>query len=319
MGNPFEFTSQQNLFSFLRQKGSFLWLKWDGYQLPYCDAFERVLDVAVVRQLSDVSAFGPEHAGVKVGLPKDQSRWKSGWDNAGGQPLQAAHVSRTVLVQVREKVWVGGEQWNTGGTEYEAEVPAPAAGYLWVQGHPQTGGQLLGWNDCHARIINADGSSTEMIKAEPVYSGKNLVKIRCDGLGRYNAEGVLTEPEDRHVTAWKEGTQKQAPATRISPLMLGRSEQDHRLAMVVKGTDADPAQVEAHIGLWVALPYDSVPWDDLTPDARRVATMLCKNGAITMDHSPAGSGLVEVMGADWAGVDFGGWEPQMSEFRVVAS
>lgn len=313
MGNPFEFTSAQNFWSFLREDGWF----WKGYQLPYCDVWSRPLDTTKVTQLSTTPAFESHQHDVPLTFPKDQSKWKARWTNADGQPLQAGDPDQSLTVIVLRTTWVNGKPVHLpGDIDYTVEVPAPKAGYLWVQGNPQPTTQLRGWHDQHARIINPDGSSTEMIGANPTHKAGRTLSVECHGLGRYDPDGKLTDPRDRHVTVWKEETEKGVPATRVSPLMLGRDESPHRLAIVVKGTDTPTSMNE--IGLWIALPHDAVPWADLTPDAHRIASMLVNHGAITMDHGGNG-GVCEVSGSDWAGLNLGNWIPTFDQFRLVST
>lgn len=309
MSNPFIFSSIQNTLPCLR----------GGYKLPDTDVLERPLDTTLIPALTDTLIPGVDPTDT-LRLPKDQSNWKTNWNNAGGQPIQLGDPSETIRVKVREKVWTGNTQTNTGRFEYEVDVPAPAAGYLWVQGNPQYANNLIGWSDCHARILNPDGSSTEMIKAVPIKSGGRAIAVEVDALGRYDPDGNLWDERDQHVTVWKEGTQKKVPATRISPLMLRRFEPLHRLAIVMKGNDSTPGDVEKHIGHWVGLPYSAVPWDDLEgyPDAQYLARCLTTHGAIIMDHSPVGSQIVEVTGGlEWEDYDTGGWAPFMEDFRLV--
>lgn len=319
MGNKFQFTQDQNIWRHLREKGQFLWWKWKGYVLPGMDPEVeeyRTLDTTAVPGLG-VRAFGAHLAGVPVGLPKDQSRWKQSWDNASGQPLQAGDPSIPLQVDVLKTHWVGGRPRHfSGDVEYSATIGGPIAGYVWVQGNPQPANQIVDSTDAHARIVYPDGSSAEMIGVRLFNSKGRTVRVECRGLGRYNPDGELTHADegDRHVTAWKEETAQDGPAGRITPLMLGRTEPAHRLAVSVPGVDAPDTMHE--IGMWVALPEEAVPWGSLTPDAARVARMLVDHGAITMDHGGIGS-LVEITGADWKGVDFGKWAPTYDQFRRV--
>lgn len=318
VSNQFEFTPDQNLWPHLRQKGSFLWWSWKGYQLPYSDVgADRPIDTSTISQLGAEPAFGPHQHGVELALPKDQSKWKKGWVNASGQPLQLGDPRRLIEVQVMRRTWAGDRPvYRSGDYAYTVKVPAPRAGYLWVQGNPQPVEHLSGWHDQHARILNPDGSSTEMIGATPKNSGGRTVSVEVRGLGRYDADGRLWDPRDRHVTVWKEETEQDGPAGRITPMMLGRAEAPHRLAISVPGVDAPDTLHE--IGMWVGLPRTAVPWDDLTPDAHRVATMLVNHGAMTMDHGNRGN-VIEITGADWAGVDWGNWKPTYDQFRRVAA
>lgn len=309
MTNPFEFDRVQNLIPALRAPGP-VWFGrrlWPGYQLRYCDCnLLRVLDTAEVGQVSTEPAFEAQHHGTLVGLPRDQVPWKPSWNNASGMPLQAADPAKPVTVRVLERAWVDGRLVNTGRIAYTAKVPGPVAGYAWTQGNPQPAGQLQGWNDAHIRFINPDGSSTEMIGALPKHAWGQLQSIDCTGLGRFNPDGELTDPRDQVPTAWKGG--------RTSAFMLGRNEADHRLALVVPGADAPDTMHE--IGMWVALPHSAIPWNDLTPDAHRVASMLVRNGAMTTDHGNRG-GIEHVTGADWDGVNWDGWAPDFADFRTV--
>lgn len=310
MTNPFEFTPAQNLIAGLRAPGPKLWGRrlWDGYELPYCDAnLLRVLDQTEVGQVSTDPAFEEQHHDTPVGLPASQVPWKARWNNAHGMPLQAADPDKPVTVRVLEREWVDGRQVNTGRIAYTAEVPGPVANYAWAQGNPQPTSQLQGWNDAHIRFVNPDGSTTEMIGALPTHAWGKLQSIDCTGLGRFTADGELTDPRDRVPTAWKGG--------RTSELMLGRNEADHRLALVVPGLTDDESNLH-EIGLWVAVPHSAIPWDDLTPDARRVALMLVNHGAITTDHGRYGA-IESVSGADWQGVNWGGWSPTLGDFRLA--
>lgn len=309
MTNPFEFTPAQNLIPALRADGP-VWFGrrlWKGYRLPACDAnLDRVLDTTEVTQVGTDPAFDEHHHDVKVRLPDDESRWRASWTNAGGVPLQAADPATPVKIRVLESVWVDGRKINTGRVAYSAEVPGPVARYAWVQGNPQPAAQLQGWNDAHVRLINPDGSSTEMIGCLPHHAYGRTHTIDCLALARYSPDGELTGPRDRHVTVWQ---------GRVSELILGRGEVSHRLALIVPGLRDDPSNAH-EIGLWVALSHSAVPWDDLTPDAHRVASMLVHHGAITTDHG-LHSGVESISGADWIGIDWGGWRPRLGDFRAV--
>lgn len=321
MGNPYEFSPAQNLFGFLREDGPRLFggkPLWKGYRLPTEPIPDRPLDTATISKLSNTKAFRDELDSSVVEFPKDQSKWKAHWSRMSGQPIQTGDPSQPIEVRVMEQVWVGSGRTNTGNVAYSAQVPGPIGGYLWVQGHPQPVEQALGWSDCHARLLNSDGSSTEMIGARPVYSGKKLRYVECSSLGRYSAEGELLYPQDEHVTVWKESTQQgDLKATRISPLMLDFFERHHRLALVVQGDDK-ATETMGEIGLWIGLPHSAVPWNDLTPADQRIAQMLVTHGAITMDHGGR-SGLVHVSGGQWGGIKFSGWAPKLGEFKVVTA
>lgn len=307
MGNPFEFTDAQSAWNCLRA----------DYEVQPCDVEERPLDRAFVSEVTGVAPFAETHAGDRLSLPVDQTNWNGGRQNLSGQPLQKGDPSKTLEINVLKKIW-HGDSWTAGGVEYTVNVPAPEAGFLWVQGNPQRNANTISWNDCHARILNPDGSSTEMIKVRTKNSGSRTVSVECTGLGRYDADGNLWDERDNHVTVWKESTQKNVPATRISPMMLGRHEEPHRLAIVVKGDDRDEGALD-EIGLWIALPYDSVPWQDLNPngDAYRIASMLVNHGAITIDHG-GNSGVAEVAGSHWRGFDSEGWAPTLDQFVLVS-
>lgn len=308
MTNPFEFTPAQNLIAGLRAPGPKWWGRrlWPGYQLPYCDAnLTRVLDTTEVGGLATTPAFEEHHHTAPVGLPEGQVPWKASWTAADGMPLQAADPAKPITVRKLERAWVDGRLVNTGRIERTVEVAGPVAGYLWVQGNPQPTLQLQGWNDAHARLINPDGSSTEMIGVLPRNAWGRTDYVDCTGFGLFDPDGLLVEGVP--PTAWKGG--------RTSALMLGRNEAPHRLALVVPGLTDDESNLH-EIGLWVALPHSAIPWDDLTPDGHRLARMLCSFGAITTDHGRY-SAIESVSGADWQGVDWGGWAPSLGDFRVV--
>lgn len=307
MTNPFEFTQAQNLFHGLRAPGPKWWGRrlWPGYDLPFTDAnLTRKLDTTEVGALATTPAFDEHHHDARVGLPQGQVPWNAYWNAADGMPLQAADPSKPITVRKLERAWVNGQLANTGRIEHSFEVPGPVANYLWVQGNPQPTSQLQGWNDAHARLINPDGSSTEMIGCLPHHAWGRTDYVDCTEYARFDPDGSLIDGEP--PTAWKGG--------RTSALMLGRNEAPHRLALVVPGADAPDTMHE--IGMWVAVPHSAIPWDDLTVDGSRLARMLVHCGAITTDHGQF-PGIESVTGADWQGVNWGGWSPTLGDFRVV--
>lgn len=308
MQNPFEFTGAQNLFHGLRAPGPKLWGRrlWPGYDLPFCDAnLTRALDTTEVGGLATSPAFDEHHHDARVRLPESQVPWKASWTAADGMPLQAADRTKPITVRKLEQAWVDGRLVNTGRVGRTVEVPGPVAGYVWVQGNPQPTSQLQGWSDAHARLINPDGSSTEMIGVLPHNAWGRTDYVDCTGFALFDPDGLLIEGVP--PTAWKGG--------RTSALMLGRNEAPHRLALVVPGLVDDESNLH-EIGLWVALPHSAIPWDDLTPDGHRLARMLCSFGAITTDHGRF-PGIESVSGADWQGVNWGGWAPSLGDFRQV--
>lgn len=307
--NPFEFDAAQNLFAGLRAPGP-KWFGrrlWPGYQLPYCDTnLTRVIDTTEVGLLSNTAAFEDHHHDTRIGQPPTgQVPWKPHWNSAGGNPLQAADPKNPIEVRLLESIWVNGAKVNTGRVERSVTVPGPVAKFAWVQGNPQPAIHLQGWNDAHVRLINPDGSSTEMIGCRPHNTSKRTDYIDCTGFGLFDPQGNCVDGTP--PTVWKGG--------RTSELMLGRNESPHRLALVMPGLTDDDTNMH-EIGLWVALPHAAVPWDDLTPDAYRWARMLVHNGAITTDHGLY-SGCEAVTGADWQGADWGEWSPTLGDFRVV--
>lgn len=297
--NPFEFDWAQQLVAAFRAPGP-VWFGrrlWPGYRLPTCDANgARRLDLTHAGALADCP-FRPELLADEVALIGDPVPWPAYDEHAGGLPLQLGHPTNRVLVT----------ETHPDYPRREIQIPAPEGGWLWVEGNPWPAWRMATASyDCHARIIwPADGASWEMIGAVPHRQWGQLTTITCRALARYDADGNL-DRRDRPVT--------RAPVQHSS-LLLGRTEPPHRLSLAIRGDDNNPDTL-GEIGRWVALDRDRVPWDELTADAHRVATMLCSFGALTVDHSGR-TGLPATAGAQWAGVSWGGWRPRLADFREV--
>lgn len=298
--NPYEFTWAQAQFPFLRGDGP-QWFGrplWTGYRLPFCTANDRRrLDTARVGALAEMP-FQDDIANDKVGLPHAQVPWTGNMTHAVGSPIQRTHPTNRVKVIET--------QYGDVKTSW---IPAPADGYLWVEGHPFPASRMAtaSSNDMHARLIGKTGETWEMIGAVPhpdQWGG--LETITCLHLARYDLNGELRDG-DRHVVRG---------SIQASALFLGRAEPMHRLGLVIRGDDNDPKSQP--LDQWVALDPMSVPWGELTPDAHRVAAMLTVHGAYTFDHGGV-TGLGAIAGADWVGVDFGGWAPNLSDFRKVTA
>lgn len=301
--NPFEFTVAQQTIPALRAPGPRVFGKraWPGWSQPFCDAnLMRPLDTARVGRLGDSpwrTDGNPDVRNDRVGPPRSHVPWPGSDMHGGGNPVQRAHATRTVPVTAMH-------MWR--GISPTVHIPAPDAGWLWVEGNPWPAWRMATDNtrDCHARIITETGESWEMVGAQPVHASWGLEQIRCSKLAHYSAAGDLLDGTD-HVTKGR------IQATR---LLLGRNEAPHRLGLVVRGDDRDPNAQP--IDQWLGLDPETVPWDTLTMDAHRVATMLVEHGCYTFDRG-GHSALASVSGADWAGVDFGGWAPRMGDFRRV--
>ncbi|MEZ5350963.1 MAG: hypothetical protein R2714_17460 [Microthrixaceae bacterium] len=298
--NPYEFSWAQAQFPFLRGDGPewFGRRLWDGYRLPFCTANDRRrLDMARVGGLGEMP-FQDDVAGDRVGLPHAQVPWTGNMTHAVGSPIQRTHPTNRVKVIET--------QYGDVKTSW---VPAPADGYLWVEGHPFPASRMSTdpAQDLHARIIGANGETWEMNGAVPHYDQwGGLNAITCLNLARYDLNGKLRDG-DRHVVRGN---------IQATALLLGRAEPMHRLGLAIRGDDRDPDSQP--LNQWVGLDPMSVPWGDLTPDAHRVAAMLATHGAVSFDHGGV-TGLGCVAGADWVGVNFGGWAPRLSDFRMVAT
>ena len=301
VSNPYEFTWAQAQFPFLRGDGPewFGRRLWYGYRLPFCTANDRRrLDTARVGGLGEMP-FQDDVAGDRVGLPYAQVPWTGNMTHAVGSPIQRTHPTARVKVIETDTDYARPPMW----------IPAPADGYLWAEGNPFPAFRMATdpGQDLHARLIGATGETWEMSGAVPHYDQwGGLDGITCRNLARYDLNGELRDG-DRHVVRGN---------IQASALFLGRAELPHRLGLVIRGDDNDPKSQP--LDQWVALDPMSVPWGELTPDAHRVAAMLTVHGAYSFDHGGV-TGLGAIAGADWVGVNFGGWAPNLSDFRKVTA
>ena len=297
MSNPYEFTPAQSFIPALRGDGPVIFGRplWTGWREPTCQANDRrILDLATVPRLGD-KAFRAELDSSVVALPEP---WRAPEQHAPGSPIQPAHPTNTVLVEERHpRGWYRPR---------DLDLPAPADGHLWISGNPFPASRMrASIYDRHARLIAADGSTIEFYGAEAHYSWGKLVKITCQAVARWTPDGIL-DPDDRPVTKTTEWA---------TSMLLRRGDIPHRLALVVAGTDDEEDTLD-EIGRWVGLPFDAVPWDDLTPDMRPVAEALVHCGAVVIDHGLHSAVGVVADGA-WQGVNWGDWRPTLGDFRAV--
>ena len=134
--------------------------------------------------------------------------------------------------------------------------------------------------------------------------------IQCASVGVWdNSTGALLD--GRPVIACRR---------QLAPMLLGRADVmnviPHRLAITVRGSDRDPRHFP-WLNDWIALDPKKVP-TDLPREARVLADMLCTHGAIVGDHGGV-TNLSVIAGANWNGIDWGGWAPKLSDFRRVTS
>lgn len=283
MTTRYEYTFWQSMLPFLRS----------SYRFPSCDlpAGLRRLDTTRVHELTDTPAFaGTVVANDELVLPR---AFRPGEQSAPGIPCQ--FTDRAEVLKVVERSPYRNEQRTV-------LVHQPVAGDLWVSRTPWPVWRQSSMSyDRAARIIADDGSTVELIGVTPVHAGE----CHAMGVARYDRNGEL-HPDDIHVTRGP------VQATR---LYVDRAEPPHRLGIVIRGDDKDPNATA--IDQWVALDPAAVP-SNLTPDAERLASMLVEHGALTYDRGGVCS-LTQVAGAQWNGVDLGGWRPSMADLRLVAT
>ena len=230
----------------------------------------------------------------EVRLPRDPVPWRT-WDTMQGRPVQMGHPTKTMKVRASHK--------DHGVQEFV--VPAPNDGPLWVEDFPRPlWSQIIQGTDRHAIVIGRN-TTCEMIGVSTI-SGT----IQCASAGVWdNSTGALLD--GRPVIACRR---------QLAPMLLGRADVmnviPHRLAITVRGSDRDPRHFP-WLNDWIALDPKKVP-TDLPREARVLADMLCTHGAIVGDHGGV-TNLSVIAGANWNGIDWGGWAPKLSDFRRVTS
>lgn len=241
-----------------------------------------------------------EIANDPVRLPSSPVPWK-GKASMEGRPAQAGSSRETVKVRTSHR-WHGQNTYH---------IPKPVDRPLWVEDMPT--GMTAQWfanlghptYDGHAIVCDTTGRCAEL-------SGvwKNTGTIEAKKCGIWSPDGKLLE-----------GREVIAANRQLLPLLLNRDDLEvpryaHRLTITVRGDDRDPEHFP-WLNDWIALDPNRVP-AGLSPHAKVLADILVRFGAVIGDHGGT-TNLSVISGAQWKGIDFGGWQPRLRDFVNVVS
>ena len=280
--------------------GSQVW--WDSARVSWKPP---VSDVPSTRRVdrTEVTSTTADHPMLvelgddPVRMPESPSPWR-GQHSLPGRPVMRASDR---MVTFHENHW---------GKHTAKPVPLPAApGGYWVEDMPWPWVRMA-WSDFydkHIIMVHEDGRTWEMIGATRVFGFVPWgVHYRCLHLARYSSEGVIT-PGDKGVIASQ---------NELSTLLLNRFDDPHRLTITLRGSDKNPEQFK-RIGTWVALDPAKAPTGLRDQSAQKIVNMLVTHGALITDHGGV-TNLSHVSGAQWNDIDFGGWQPRMTDFLVAS-
>lgn len=203
-----------------------------------------------------------------------------------------------------DAVWETWTEWRYGNRR-PVKVPAPMDPPRWIEGHPLRSG---GWDRHWLGVCPERQEAVEIYWTLP---GRR----ECSGYGRW-VDGVLVEG----IPVCRAGVS-------LTAHLWHRSDQPHRLAVHISGSDDDPATHFEHPATGDVLRLSSAAAIRLlaastSEEQRRWVMAATTHGMIVVDRDGKTEPhmlMAPVAGAQWQGHTLGDLDVRMSDLELVTA